>query len=66
MLLTDAERQRFAQYLEEEAHTDEAMADQMEQVRVPEVLVKKLRMEAAAARIIAAKLRSIESMSIEP
>lgn len=65
MLLTDAERERFATYLELEAESDEGIATQMETLpHVPQALVKKLRTEGMAAKIIAAKLRSAESMSI--
>lgn len=63
-LLTQEERDRFAAYLEAEAATDEGIAQQMEQAKVPDVLIRKIRAEATAARIIAAKLRSIESMQI--
>ncbi len=58
-LLTAAERMRFAAYLEQEAASDEVMADQILKVG-PEILAKKYRTEALAARIIAQKLRSIE------
>jgi len=64
MLLTDEERWRFIRYLEEEAATDEGMAAQMEKIRVPASLPKKLRAEALAAKVVAAKLRSIESMTV--
>lgn len=64
LLLTDDERARFAAYLERTAADDEAMIAQMEKIKAPEVLIKRTRTEALAAKIIAAKLRSIESVSI--
>lgn len=63
LLLTPAERDRFAAYLENEARTDEVMAKQIDKVG-PEILAKKYRVEALAARVIAKKLRSIEDQVI--
>lgn len=65
LLLTDAERERFAAYLEREAASDEAMANQMAAIKAPEAGIKKYRTQALAARMVAAKLRSIESASID-
>ena len=62
-LLTAAERERFATYLEQEAATDEIMAEQVAKIG-PEILAKKYRAEALAARVIAQKLRSIEGQTI--
>lgn len=64
LLLTDDERARFAAYLERTAADDEAMITQMEAIKAPEVLIKRTRTEAIAAKIIAAKLRSIESVNV--
>lgn len=64
MLLTQAERERFIAYLEHEAETDEGIATQMETIHVPEVLIRKIRTEAMAAKVMAAKLRSIESTTL--
>lgn len=61
--LTLAERDRFATYLENEARTDEEMAEQMAKIG-PEILAKKYRVEALAARVIAKKLRSIEDQML--
>ena len=57
ILLTDAERDRFAAYLEQGSSSDEAMADQVDKIGPP-VFAKKLRAEALAAKIVAAKLRA--------
>lgn len=65
LLLTDAERERFAAYLEREAASNEAMARQMEQIKVPEAVIKRERLKALAARMIAENLRSTESVSID-
>jgi hypothetical protein len=66
MILSYEERAKFAAYLEESAHDGEMMAEQMEKIgdKVTGLLVKRLRTESAAERIVAAKLRSIESVSI--
>jgi len=61
--LTPAERERFAAYLENGARADEVLAEQISKVG-PEILAKKYRVEALAARVIARKLRSIEDQVI--
>ncbi len=61
--LTQQERDKFATYLEQESKSDADMATQVEKFG-PEVLVKKLKVEAMAARVIAEKLRSIETETI--
>ena len=63
LLLTPAERERFANYLEREADTDAAMAEEIAKIG-PEILAKKYRTEALAPRIVAQKLRSIEDQTI--
>ena len=63
-MLTPQERDKFALYLEQEAATDDQMVDQLEKMGGVEPMVKKLRAEAMAAKIIAAKLRSIEDETI--
>lgn len=63
LLLTRAERDRFAAYLENEARSDEELAKQVDKIG-PEVLAKKYRVEALAARVIAKKLREIEDQTI--
>jgi hypothetical protein len=63
--LTDAERERFALWLEFEAKNGDDMAAIMEKNGMPAVLIKKERAEAMAAKVIAKKLRSIESFTVE-
>lgn len=63
-LLTDAERNRFATWLEQEAMQGDAMAKQMEGMNMPKELITRERNEALAAKIIANKLRSTESVSV--
>ena len=60
-MLTPQERQRFSEWLESEAETDEGLAKQMEIIHTMPQVVSRYRAEAFAARIIAAKLRSIQS-----
>lgn len=66
MLLTDQERARFVAYLESDASDSEGMAEQMGKFGGPpqQALAKKLRMEAAACKIVAAKLKATESMEV--
>jgi hypothetical protein len=68
LLLTDEERQRFADWLEMSADSNEQIAAQMERVGSPPMMaVAKLnRTEAAAMRVVLRKLRTTESMSIKP
>ena len=65
--LTDAEREKFALYLEQDAASNSALAAQMEKMDptgTMGMLATKYKNEAAAARIIAAKLRSIETSEV--
>ncbi len=58
LLLTDQERDRFAAFCEMEAKSNEAMAEQIANIKAPEVLAKKYRSEALAFKIVAGILRS--------
>jgi hypothetical protein len=62
MTLTDAERDRFAIYLEETAKDNELLVQQMESLpfAVPG-LAKRYRVEALAAKVIASVLRKTRS-----
>lgn len=66
LLLTDEERQRFAEWLEMEARSAAAMAQQLGKVgpAVGEALSRKERLYAAAATLIARRLRETESFSV--
>ena len=65
LLLTDEERMRFADWLELEARTATGLIEQLEKLgQYAAPLVAREKAEAAAARLIAAKLRGIQSMSI--
>lgn len=65
LLLTDEERNRFAEWLEREASTDKIFIEQSAKLGPHgAIMVKKFTAEMHAALIIAAKLRSIESFSI--
>lgn len=65
MLLTDQERERFAAWLEHEAATDAGLVEQMEKLG-PQMamLATRKKAEAAAALMIARKLRSTHGDSI--
>lgn len=61
LLLTREERERFAAWCEREAESANGIIGEMEKMKnMPRVLVEREKMEAAAALIIAKKLRSIE------
>lgn len=55
LLLTDAEKERFATWLEFEAKTGMEMVAIMEKNGMPAVLIQKERAEAMAAKVMAAK-----------
>ncbi len=58
--LTDAERERFAVYLEMESKSSEEMARQVETLGAAHApMVKKMRAEAMAQKIVAMNLRAI-------
>lgn len=63
-LLTNEERARFVEWLENEAATGEGIAQQMLKIGTPDFLVKKIRVEVGAALIIAKKLRETHSERI--
>jgi hypothetical protein len=67
LLLSDAERERFAAYLERDAVSSEGIAEQMQKLGGPviEPLRQQVLAEAAACRIIAKKLRSTESQRVK-
>ena len=65
LLLSDSESRRFIFWLESEAPSAEGIAQQMASMGgVHEMLAKQEREYAAAARLIAARLRRTERMSI--
>lgn len=66
MFLTEEEKRRFVEYLEQDATSNELLATQMEKsgVPIPELLAR-FRNEAKAARIIIKSLLARESMTIK-
>ena len=65
-LLTDAERQRFIQWLTHEIHTTRGIIAQMEGIHVPATMVQAFRAEVAAHEIVLRKLEKTESMTLGP
>lgn len=65
-MLTEAERVKFADYLELEADSNEQLAAEMGKTPsgLIEALAKKYRMEAAAMRLVANRLRATESQAV--
>lgn len=64
MLLTDDERRRFAEYLEQDAASGEAILEQLAKLPGMDAIIRLTRAEVAASRIVAKKLRSTHSESI--
>ena len=62
--LTAEDRDKFVAYLKESAASDEAMAAQCEALN-ERVMSKKLRVEAMAYRVVAAKLAATEFFTVE-
>ena len=68
MLLSDAERRKFTEWLEHESLSADAIARQMEQLKSPPMveLAKRERSYVVACNIIADRLRKTESQTIDP
>ena len=64
IFLTDAERTRFAAYLEQDACSDDGMAQQLDTVQAASPVAAMLRQKAAAKLLVAQHLRSGETMEI--
>ena len=66
LLLTKEDRDRFAAYLERDAESANAIADLMAKSSLPKIVAeaasKRYREEAAAATLIARKLRATEDV----
>lgn len=65
--LTDQERAKFAAYLEQDAAATDGLVKQLGNLGAnpaTDMLTKKMKAEATAARIVAAKLRSIETDTV--
>lgn len=65
--LTQEERDKFATWLEQKADSDEKMALQTTKLDLGpggDPIIKMLRAEALAARVIAKKLRGIEEFTV--
>lgn len=65
MILTEEERNKFASYLEQDAKDGDAIEQQMANLGdYTDPIRKQIRVESMAARVIAKKLRSTESMEV--
>ena len=62
--LSDNDRNRFATWLEQEAHSLDSTAEQMKKIKGLEIMIRKFKAEAAAHSIVASKLRSTETSTI--
>jgi hypothetical protein len=64
-MLTEQERQRFAEWLEREALTSKGLIEQMKKLGpAMNIAMQREQAEAAAALLIARKLRATQSMSV--
>lgn len=65
LLLSDAERQRFIQWLTHEIFTTRGIIAQMERIDSPAFLIQAFRNEIAAHEFVRDKLAKTESASLE-
>jgi hypothetical protein len=66
VILTDAERAKFAEYLEADIQSSEIIIRQMEGFRgLPSALVARMSAEVAAMKIVARRLRNTTGERIE-
>jgi hypothetical protein len=63
--LSQQEMDKFAVWLEQEAESSEGAARQMEALKVPEIVSRKFKAEAAAYRIVAGRLKTTEVQKIQ-
>ena len=64
LLLSDEEKGRFIAYLEREAEDTEKLVEQMKKVNVAKPLIDMMSAEAKAYKIVALKMRAMESFDI--
>jgi len=64
VILTDEERRRFVDYLEDDATSTDGIVQQMESIHTPAFIVQKFKAEAIAMRMVAAKLRTTETVRL--
>lgn len=63
-MLTPADRLKFAEYLERDAASNEALVEQMRHISGVPSIIDRYRAEAAACRLVAAKLRAVEDQEV--
>jgi hypothetical protein len=63
MMLTEAERQKFSEWLKRDAESNRLLAEQLEKMHPP--LAKQKRTEAAAELIVARILDTSEGVDID-
>lgn len=61
MILTAAERQKFAEYCEAQAFANTGILEQMKKLKIPEVVIQARQEEIKAFSLIAKILRSTHS-----
>jgi len=62
--LTQEERDKFATYLEQEVESSKQLIEQMKHIPNTEAMASALTAEMLAERVVAGKLRSIETQSV--
>ncbi|MCP4410161.1 MAG: hypothetical protein GY807_20950 [Gammaproteobacteria bacterium] len=65
IFLNDAERIKFAGYLEQDAQSNEGLIEQMEKLPALDAVIKKKRVEVMACRVVVQMLRGVETQTIK-
>lgn len=65
MLLTEEEKIKFANYLENEIKSGRALVDQMKIINAPNELIKAYQLEIASSIVVRNKLISTEHQEIK-
>jgi hypothetical protein len=65
MLLSAEDRTKFAKWCENEVASNKAIITQMQNMNLPESLIKEKRIETAACAVVFKMLSSVEEQTIE-
>lgn len=64
MLLSNEDRVKFAQWCEQEAHSNKIIIEQMEKMKLPDAMIKPKRIEVMAVSVVHKMLTSGEQQTI--
>ena len=64
MMLTREEREKFIQYLQQDADNNHKLIGQAEKIGMPKPMIDRLKMEYHAAKIVCMRLQNVEEETI--